>query len=351
MIRIALIVTGLERGGAELQVVQLATALQSRGWDIAVFALRPGPLADELGRRGITAAPLHRILAFRPHVLHAHLFHANLAARLARLFLLLTAVISTVHSLAESNRRSGRIRFRDLAYRLTDALSNATVFVSTAVANRHLAVSAVTAARTHVIPNGVDTGHYRPDPDRRARTRAALGLTEEFVWLAAGRLMWKKNYPLLLRAMERQRGSVLLIAGEGPDEAALRSEAPATVRFLGVRTDTAELMNAADALVLSSVVEGLPMVLLEAAASGLPCVATAVGGVSEAVLASRTGYLVAPGDIDALSNAMALVTALSAGEREAMSREAREYALARFDLQAVVEQWEHLYTALLAEES
>jgi len=350
MRRVAFLITGLERGGAELQLIELAGALRNSGWDVAVFALRRGPLAEELTKRGVAVPPLHRLIVFRPHVLHAHLFHANIAGRIARLFLPVPVVISTVHSLAESSRRGAEVRHRDLVYRITGALSDATVFVSTAAANRHLEASAVTAARTHVIPNGVDTDRFRPDPERRARTRRDLGLGDEFVWLAAGRLMWKKNYPMLLRAMERQPRSVLLIAGAGPDEAQLRSIAPSSVRFLGARTDVPELMNAADGLVLSSTVEGLPMVLLEAAASGLPCVATAVGGVAEAVLADRTGYLVSPGDTDALTHAMRLLSVLPPADREIMSREAREYALARFDLRAIVEQWEHLYRALLAQE-
>jgi glycosyltransferase involved in cell wall biosynthesis len=348
--RVALLITGLERGGAELQVVELAGALRNCGWDVAVFALRRGPLAEELAKRGVAAPPLHSLLGFRPHILHSHLFHANIAARIARLFLPLPVVISTVHSLAESSRRGAEVRYRDFVYRITGALSDANVFVSTAAANRHLEASAVTAARTHVIPNGVDTDRFRPDPERRARTRSDLAVGDDFVWLAAGRLMWKKNYPMMLRAMERQRRSILLIAGAGPDEAELRAMAPGTVRFLGARTDLPDLMNAADGLVLSSTVEGLPMVLLEAAASGLPCVATAVGGVAEAVLADRTGYLVSPGDTDALSHAMRLLSVLPPADREVMSHEAREYALARFDLHAIVEQWEHLYRTLLAKE-
>ena len=234
---------------------------------------------------------------------------------------------------------------------MTGALAEATVFVSTAAAGRHLQAHAVSAARARVIPNGVDTDRFRPDPDVRARTRAGLELGSGFVWLAVGRLMWKKNYPLLLRAMRRQPGAVLLIAGAGPDDAVLRAAAPPNVRFLGARADIPDLMNAADALVLTSAVEGLPMVLLEAAASALPCVATEVGGVPEAVLPGRTGYLSPPGDEDALSQAMAKLAALPAEERAGVGRAAREYALARFDLRAIVEQWERLYGVLLAEES
>jgi glycosyltransferase involved in cell wall biosynthesis len=350
--RVALLITGLERGGAELQTVQLAKLLHARGWEVAVFALRMGPLAEELAAAGIPAARFHplRLMRFRPHILHAHLFHANVAARLVRLFLPVPAVISTVHSLAESSRRSGRFRMRDLAYRLTDSLADRTVFVSTAAAERHVAAHAASAHRTRVIPNGVDTERFRPDPDQRARTRAALGIGDEFVWLAAGRLMWKKNYQLLLHAVERQLDAILLIAGTGPDEAELRAAAPSNVRFLGARGDLPALVNAADAFALSSSVEGLPMVLLEAAAGGLPCVATAVGGVAEAVLAERTGYLVPPGDAEALSAAMARLAVASAEERAAMGREARAYALARFDLRGVVDQWERLYRGLVAEE-
>ena len=347
MTRVAFLITGLERGGAELQLALLAEAMRARGWEVAVFALRAGPLMDELGAHILH--PMH-LLRFRPEILHAHLFHANIVARLARLFVPVPIVISTVHSLAESNRRTGTFRARDLLYRLSDSLSNATVFVSTAAANRHLQARAVTAARTHVIPNGVDTDRFRPDPERRARTRISLGLGDEFVWLAAGRLMWKKNYPLLLRAMARQSGSVLLIAGTGPDEAGLRAMAPGSVRFLGSRDDMPELMNAADALVLSSAVEGLPMVLLEAAASGLPCVATDVGGAAEAVVPEQTGYLVAPSDVDSFSGAMARMAALPNEERAALSQAAHEYAVSRFDLRVVVDQWEHLYKAMLAEE-
>jgi glycosyltransferase involved in cell wall biosynthesis len=340
MIRLAMLITGLDPGGAELQLVHLARALRDRQWDVVVFTLRPGPLAVDLEQSGI---PVHLfrpgpVLHFRPHILHAHLFHANLCARLARLFFPIPAVISTVHSIAESPRRSDAIRRRDLLYRLTHSLSDANVFVCHAAADRYR------APRAHVIPNGVDTSRFRPDPERRSRTRSALDLTSEFVWLAAGRLMWKKNYPLLLQAMEKQPDSILLIAGAGPDADRLRELAPPNVRFLGPRDDMPALMNAADAFVLSSSVEGLPAVLLEAAASGLPCVATAVGGVGEAIRDGVTGFLVPPGNAAALTAAM---SRLATGSREEMSRAARDFALTHFDLQIAVDRWERLYRELL----
>jgi glycosyltransferase involved in cell wall biosynthesis len=330
LMRVALLVTGLERGGAELQVAALSRELTQRGWEVAVFALRTGPLAA-----GLPTLPLPRLATFRPHILHTHLFHANLAGRLARLLLPFPVVISTIHSIAETGRRSTAIRRRDLLYRITSSLADATVFVSEAARARH------GLARSRVISNGVDTDRFRPDSARRARTRDALGLGSTFTWLAAGRLMWKKNYPLMIQAMAQQPEAVLLIAGAGPDEAALRAVAGANVRFLGAREDMPELMNAADGFVLSSTVEGLPTVLLEAAASGLPAVATDAGGVSEAIVHGVTGYVVAP---DELAAAMLRVADMP---RDAMSQAARDHAVAQFRIADVVSRWEKLYRELL----
>jgi glycosyltransferase involved in cell wall biosynthesis len=351
--RIAILVTGLERGGAELQAVDLARSLNARGWEVTVLAFRAGALETELRTAGVTVrvlgpvALLAHLARLKPAIVHAHLFHANLAARLARGLCPIPVVISTVHSMVEAERRSGAYRRRDLCYRATDGLSDATVFVSSAAAGRHIAARAVSGRRACVIPNGVDTARFHPDPALRAQVRAELGLSDEFAWLAAGRLMWKKNYPLMLEAMTRQHEGVLLIAGEGPDEARLRQLAGPNVRFLGARHDMHALMNACDGFVLSSDVEGLPMVLLEAAASGLPQVATAAGGVPEAVLHERTGYVVPCGDATALAAAMQRLAALSPEARNAIARAAREHAVTRFDLAAVVSQWEDLYRRLM----
>ncbi|MBZ5582723.1 MAG: glycosyltransferase, partial [Acidobacteriia bacterium] len=285
MTRLTLLTTNLARGGAETQVAQLAMALRRRGWDVQVIALLP-PTAftEELAAAGVPAisldmrpgAPnplglfrlLRHLRRFRPRILHAHMFHANLMARAARLLYPVPVVVSTIHSLAETSRASASVRGRDLLYRVTDILSDATVCVSPAVAKRHLAARAI--SRVRVIPNGVDTSRFRPGAGGRARLREALGIGDRFAWLAAGRLMWKKDYPTLLRAMAKQPSGILLMAGEGPLEAELRGLAGANVRFLGGRADVPELMDACDGFALSSVIEGLPMVLLEAAAAGLP---------------------------------------------------------------------------------
>jgi glycosyltransferase involved in cell wall biosynthesis len=366
--RVVLLITGLDRGGAESEVAQLAVELVHRGWEASVVSLAaPGVLAADLARGGVpvfsalmapgranpfrAARLLGLMRRLRPHVVHAHLFHANMAARLLRLLSPVPVVLSTIHSLAESPRGSAAIAARDRLYRLTGRLSDLTVCVCQASAERHVGARAVSPSRVRVIPNGVDTRRFRPDAAARERTRRMLAPADEFLWLAVGRLIWKKDYPAMLRAMARLGGGVLLVAGAGPLESELRSlagELGVDARFLGARDDIPELMNAADGLVLSSVTEGLPLVLLEAAAAGLPALATDAGGAAEAVLDGRTGWVVPSGDIAALAAAMARLRALAPAERAAMGRAAREHAEARFDLRAVAGEWERLYQELLA---
>lgn len=365
--RVALLTTSLDRGGAETQVASLAVELARRGYKVAVVSLlAPSAFTVELMDAGVEVFSLRMrpgvadarglarlirfLVRFRPRILHSHLFHANVLARVARLVVPVPIVISTLHSASESGRRRSDTRMRDLAYRASDRLADRVVAVCEAGARRHAAARAARPGKVQVIPNGVDTAVFRPDRERRARMRRELGVDARFVWLAAGRLMWKKDYPTMLRAFAAQRGGVLMVAGVGPLDDELRSMAGqmrADVRFLGERDDIAALMNAADALVLSSGIEGLPMVLLEAAASGLVAVSTDAGGAREAIVEGETGYVVPVGDAEALSSAMALMGSLDAAERERMSRLARERAVARFDLNAVVTQWERCYGELL----
>jgi glycosyltransferase involved in cell wall biosynthesis len=360
---VVLLTTNLARGGAETQVFLLALTLHRRGRPVEVVSLLP-PTAfqPELSAAGI---PLHtlgmqpgrpspfavtRLAALlrrlRPLVLHSHMFHANVLARAMRVLLPIPRSIGTLHSIAESGRESAAIQTRDRIYRLTDPLTDLTVAVSRAVADRHTAARAVPPHKVKVIPNAVDTERFQPDPAARERTRAGLGLSHEFLWLAAGRLNWKKDYATLVGAFERLPDGVLCIAGEGPLESELREQARplgARVRFLGARDDLPALLNAADALALSSVVEGMPVVLLEAASTGLPCVASRVGGVEEVVVEGETGCLTSPGDRGAFAESMARLMALPAASRAAMGRSARQRALASFDMRSIVAQWEAVY--------
>jgi len=119
------------------------------------------------------------------------------------------------------------------------------------------------------------------------------------------------------------------------------------VVFLGLRRDIPSLLDAADGYVLSSAWEGLPNVVMEAMAAVKPVVATCVGGVPELVQEGVNGYIVPPGDSEALPTAMVKMMALSEAERRAMGEAGRAYIEANYSLEHVVDQWEALYMELL----
>lgn len=166
-------------------------------------------------------------------------------------------------------------------------------------------------ARLAAIPNGIEPPAVACG---RAETRTALGLPEAApLLLAVGRFTPQKDQRTLVRAVRALDGRPapwLVLVGEGPERVACEAEATGSerIRFLGRRDDVGDLMAAADLLVLPSLFEGLPLVVLEAMALGLPVVATRIPSVVEALGADHP-FLAAPGDPDSLAAAIAAALA------------------------------------------
>lgn len=366
--RILLLTTGLNLGGAEAQLVALAGALRARGWTVHVVSMiEPRHHVAELHGTGVTVASLgmrpglpdpralFRLAAevrrFAPDVVHSHMVHANLLGRLLRPFVSVPVLVCTAHNVIEGGAA------REWAYRLTDRLCDLTTNVSRAGVERYVRVKAAPANRIRYVPNGLDPARFtEPLPDRDA-VRTELGVGARFTWLCVGRLEAAKNHALLLDAAHLLRTQALqfrlLLVGQGVLESALRSRIAEldlgdTVELLGPRKDVPRLMQACDAFVLSSDWEGLPMVLLEAAASALPIVTTDVGGAAEAVQADVSGKIVPPHDATALAHAMADVMRLPPDERMRLGQAGRAHVLATYTLPAVVSRWEALYRDLYA---
>jgi len=281
---------------------------------------------------------------------HSHMVHANLLARVVRIFCKIPLLISTAHSIDEGGR------WREVAYRLTDPLADLTTNVSRAAVERYIRVGAAPKNKIRFMPNGIDTAKFKPNKAVGQRLRNELGVDNYFVWLAVGRFEEAKDYPNMLRAfsmiVSKKLDVVLLLVGQGSlmeEVKKLASELKLEdkVRFLGVRRDVPDLMNAADTYVMSSAWEGMPMVLLEAGACGLPVVATDVGGNSEVVLNGKTGFIVPPRNPEALAQAMEKMMALPKEKRLEMGEAGRAYIEANYSLEHVVDQWEGLYMELL----
>ena len=174
-----------------------------------------------------------------------------------------------------------------------------------------LAEAGADSSRLHPIHNGVDTSMFHPGAPSEARTHLGLG-SEEHIVLFVGNLLPVKNPHLLLRAFaELPADSRLVLAGKGPLRAELEALATelgiaSRTRFLGPQTATqiATWMRAADVLCMTSHNEGLPNVVLEARACGLPVVATNVGGIHEVIDAAAKGLLTPPGELAPMVKAL-----------------------------------------------
>lgn len=364
---IALLIPTLDRiGGAEQQVILLARSLVRRGWRVSVIALSGtgGDAAVDLQSNGIAFVSLHMrkgladprgwiqlhhwIKRNHPDALHSHLPHAVLIARWSRWLAPFRILVETIHSPATGGP------LRRFAYRISARQPDAVTAVSHAAAEPWPARRMVQEAQLAIIPNGIDLDHWKLDPKIRRAMRQKLGLGNEFAWLSIGRLDPVKDHATLLRAFARlSSGARLLVAGAGPLESKLR-QLTATlglesrVQFLGFQRDVLPWMQAADAFVLTSRWEGLPVAFLEASSCQLPAVCTDIPAIRELVSDVSGHTLVPVGDSVALAGAMNAMMALPEPDRCALGQQMRHSVATRFSLPSVVDQWEEIYRALLA---
>jgi glycosyltransferase involved in cell wall biosynthesis len=377
MSHVALVIPGLDHiAGAEQQVISLAKGLRGRGWRISVVALSGagGQAAAELRAAGVEFLSLEMrkgladprgwirfsrwINREKPQVVHAHLPHASWLARWSRLATPnrafpglaspVNVVIDTLHTSS-----TGKLA-RRLGYRSSDWLADSVTAVSQSVADAHLAARMVDRNKLSVVPNGVDVDDFHPDANARAAGRRELGLNDEFLWLAAGRLEPVKDYSTLLHAFALvPEPARLLIAGGGSLQSELclltaRLGLDHRVRFLGFQPDVKQWMRAADGFVLSSRWEGLPVSLIEAGACALPSIATDVPGSREVIVRDRTGRLTPSGAPGSLARAMTAMMLSSPRDRRTMGNLARLHVAEHFSLDAMLDRWEKLYRGLLA---
>lgn len=357
-----------------MQLTQLALRLRACGHDLSVASmLKPVSFQNELERSGIGVYSLDMrrgiadlrttlklaalIRRLKPAIVHSHMVHANILARVTRVICRFPILICTAHNVHEvaDGKPPKAYHLRDFLYRVTDRWADITTQICQAGADRYVGVRAVSPEKIRVIYNGTDIRHFRPDFAKRLLKREELGLKSEWVWLAVGRFHYQKDYPNLLRAFascrQTQPDDRLIIAGDGPlrfeiTEQCRQLGLASRVHFLGHRQDVRDLMQAADALVLASRFEGLPLALIEAQACGLPVVATATGGNAEIVDHGQTGMLCAAQNDRRLCEAMLHLRNMPPPMLEKMRIDGRAKACRQFDIDRIVEQWETLYSEL-----
>lgn len=358
---ILLLITGLGVGGAERQVIDLADRFSGKGHNVNVtYILEPALIKPTNPNVKVTSLGgkkniMSLMLAFikmvkllrdsRPDVLHSHMFHANIFARVGRIFVSVPKLVCTAHSTNEG----GWLRM--LLYRLSNSLGDVFTNVSGVAVAEFERRKAVPKGRMLSVFNGIDTNKFKFNPQARAETREELASKSSKVFIAVGRMVEAKDYPNLLQAFSfivaRDTGCRLWIVGSGPLREMLegiceRLSISNNVIFWGVRHDVERLMSASDIFVLSSRWEGFGLVVAEAMSTERVVVATDCGGVGEVL--GDCGYLVPANNPSALQVAMYEAANLSHAQAEVIGSRSRDRVVREFSLEKVVDRWLGLYS-------
>jgi glycosyltransferase involved in cell wall biosynthesis len=349
-------------GGAEQMILTLLSALDRDRWKPVLLHHGETGLNELIERsRGMgvhTAAVsrtskrraiLHFLRETRPAIFHAHLNWALAcsdglaAAGLARV----SGVVATQQLFVPLQSRR-----RILRHRLVSLAVDRYLAVSHHMAAMLRKVCLFSERKVRVVHNGIPLPPFERSGPATLPESLAIGDGRPIV-LAVARLVEQKGIGFLIEAAARVPEAVFVVAGDGPERAALEARTASNgVRerffFLGHRRDVPELLASCDVFVLPSLYEGLPVSVLEAMASEKPVVATAIGGTDEAVQDETTGLLVPPADSEALARAIRRVLR----DRPLAARlgqEARQRVRREFSDRVVAERVEQNYRECLGE--
>ena len=354
--KILYLITGLALGGAEKVVSDLADEMYKLGHNVKIAYLTGNVLVKPISP-DIEIVALHLnsaksflsasrkyqklVRSFRPDVIHAHMVHANIFARLNRTLCPVPKLICTAHNSNEGGKA------RMIAYRLTNYLSDVNTNVSQEATEALIAKGAFSKNDVITIYNGIDLRKFK-------KTHNSISLDKDLLnIITVGRFNDQKDYPNLINAFailkNRHKSNIkLTIVGDGelrPNIESLIKELALDkdITLLGRRSDITELLNAADIFVLASKHEGLPTVVIEAMACECYVVATDCGGSAE--ILGSTGKLVTTQDSQELAKALENAIDLDVEKRLQNNKKARERVVQLFSLASSLQKWMALYEA------
>lgn len=359
MIRIVHILTSFGIGGAEQLVLDICRRLDRKRFDCTVVAVvGGGPMRAEFHEVGIATevvgktaklgmGTIQKLTAFlrteRPQIVHTHLFGGDTWGRIAALRAGVPHVVSTEHNINHDEGVVKRLVKRRLAGRTERIIA-----ISDAVRNYSIRTDRTPPGKIIVIPNGVDLDRFRPHP------RSDGGRIR---FMSVGRLVPQKGHDVLLDALAVLRDTLssasLTIVGDGPLRPSLEEQARTyriadRIQFLGFRRDLPDLYARADIAVLPSRWEGFGLAAIEASACGLPVIASAVGGLMEAVVDHETGILVPPEEPKLLADAMRDL-AMDRPRQALFGHAGRRHVERNFDIHRVAQRYAELYESLVGE--
>lgn len=365
-IKVTHLVFSLSAGGLENGVVNLCNRLDPEIFDTSICVLEGGgELEDRLDRERVKLYEVRRHFGNDPSVplriagqlwrrgadiLHTHnwvtLVEGSAATTLARV----PVLIHGEHGYPmEERARNVKVQRFLWSKAVTQLLS-----VSGELAEAMSKLTGLSRDLIEVLPNGVDTTKFQPQPADRANLRAQFGLPAEGIMIGmVARLVPVKNHAGAIDALARLRqqgiDAHLVLAGRGELETPLREQARAenvedVVHFLGFRDDIDQVYNALDIFLLNSHREGMSNTIVEAMACGVPVVASDVGANAESIVEGETGFLVPPDAPEEL--AAALGKLVDAELRARFATAARRRIEENFSIASMVQRYSDLYVRL-----
>lgn len=365
--KIIYVITGMNIGGAEKQLALLAEKMVEHGHQVLIISLSGEvqiPVDEKIiiNSLGMSKNPLSMISAlfkaakiisaFKPDIVHSHMFHANVLTRILRLIKPFPVLISTSHS----SNEGGTLRM--LIYKLTQNIPDLSTNVSPDAVTTFVEKKAVSADNMIAVYNGIDTNKFRFSPESRIKVRGDLSIdVDTDVIFSVGRLVDAKDYPNLIHAYRHlvnnnllKKKTKLVIVGTGPLETSLKSLVESyglsqDVLFLGARDDVEQLFNIADVFVLASQWEGFGLVVAEAMACERLVIGTDSGGVKDVM--GQYGTLVPIKDPVALAQAIAHDLQRPRDERFARGDAGRKWIENKFSIELIINQWLEIYKKLI----
>ncbi|MCE5228416.1 glycosyltransferase [bacterium] len=365
------VITWLPIGGIERRLVAVLPRLDRERFNVSLVCIRErGQLADELEAAGVPVevipfksrwdpSALRRLAAYmrsnKIDVVHSHMYRSNVPATVAARMAGVKTVWCQVHNVGTWETRRQAWMDRALCRWRTGMIA-----VSERVRRDVMDTLGLSAGRVRVIYNGVDIDRFRAARALRDEIRTREGVQPgDVVFLFAARLVEQKrciDFLIALGKLQSMRLSTqdsglrtnlfAWILGDGPlreqlEQASASLPQPGAVRFFGKRSDVEQFMAGSDVFVLPSTREGFSNALIEALASGLPCIATDVGGNAEAVRDQREGFIIPPLDVERLTGAMASL-ARDPELRRALA-EAASLRAERFSIERMITEIENIY--------
>ncbi len=378
-INLLYVITKLELGGAQKQLLSLIRGLDKQVYNIFLFTSREGLLLEEaqglegvvlkrsafLGRKinpAMDLCALWEIYGFikknNIQLVHTHSSKAGILGRLAAGLAKTKAVVHTVHgwSFHDHQSRAANSGYLFLE-RICAAFTSKIITVSRWDKDKGLDKKIGKTGQYVLIRYGIDYGSFQDNPSK-SLIRDSLGLGDELVVGTVACFKPQKaplDFIKLAYAVNKNFPRVkFLMIGDGilMSKARLLAEKmhlEGQVIFTGWRKDVAQILPALDLFVLTSLWEGLPIAVLEAMAAGIPVVATDTGGIAEAVTCGKTGYLVRPGDIPKMQNRVEQLLK-NAQERNEIAKLSRQVAAKEeFSVGQMVRDTSRLYLELTRE--